>query len=36
MCGEELVALSDTIKILNDDDALDLFKKTTSTNQHIT
>merc|ERR1712039_1040698 len=25
---EELVALSDTIKILNDDDALDLFKKT--------
>ena len=26
--GEELVALSDTIKILNDDDALDLFKKT--------
>merc|ERR1719287_21042 len=26
--GEELVALSETIKILNDDDALDLFKKT--------
>merc|ERR1719287_263708 len=26
--GEELVALADTIKILNDDDALDLFKKT--------
>jgi len=25
---EELVALSDTIKILNDDDALELFKKT--------
>merc|ERR1719265_1419561 len=25
---EELVALSDTIKVLNDDDALDLFKKT--------
>merc|ERR1719362_638433 len=25
---EELVALADTIKILNDDDALDLFKKT--------
>merc|ERR1719158_1619773 len=28
MRGEELVALADTIKILNDDDALDLFKKT--------
>jgi len=26
--GEELVAIADTIKILNDDDALDLFKKT--------
>jgi len=26
--GEELLALADTIKILNDDDALDLFKKT--------
>jgi septal ring factor EnvC (AmiA/AmiB activator) len=26
--SEELVALSETIKILNDDDALDLFKKT--------
>eukprot|EP00405_Crypthecodinium_cohnii_P010102 CAMPEP_0206440656 /NCGR_PEP_ID=MMETSP0324_2-20121206/12866_1 /ASSEMBLY_ACC=CAM_ASM_000836 /TAXON_ID=2866 /ORGANISM="Crypthecodinium cohnii, Strain Seligo" /LENGTH=725 /DNA_ID=CAMNT_0053908369 /DNA_START=45 /DNA_END=2222 /DNA_ORIENTATION=+ len=26
--GEELVALADTIKVLNDDDALDLFKKT--------
>merc|ERR1719229_2197324 len=26
--SEELVALSDTIKILNDDDALELFKKT--------
>merc|ERR1719301_469419 len=26
--GEELLALSDTIKILNDDDALELFKKT--------
>merc|ERR1719345_319564 len=25
---EELVALADTVKILNDDDALDLFKKT--------
>merc|ERR1719174_370325 len=25
---QELVALSDTIKILNDDDALELFKKT--------
>jgi len=28
---EELLALSDTIKILNDDDALDLFKKTLPT-----
>ena len=26
--AEELVALADTVKILNDDDALDLFKKT--------
>merc|ERR1719231_352314 len=26
--GEELAALTDTIKILNDDDALELFKKT--------
>merc|ERR1719160_2273902 len=26
--AEELIALADTIKILNDDDALDLFKKT--------
>jgi hypothetical protein len=26
--GEELAALSETIKILNDDDALELFKKT--------
>merc|ERR1719498_2103296 len=26
--GQELVALADTIKVLNDDDALDLFKKT--------
>merc|ERR1719345_666311 len=26
--SEELVALSETIKILNDDDALELFKKT--------
>jgi len=26
--SEELVALADTIKVLNDDDALDLFKKT--------
>merc|ERR1719460_1447596 len=26
--GEELVALADTIKVLNDDDALELFKKT--------
>merc|ERR1719416_93413 len=28
MRAEETVALADTIKILNDDDALDLFKKT--------
>jgi len=28
MRANELVALADTIKILNDDDALDLFKKT--------
>jgi predicted metal-binding transcription factor (methanogenesis marker protein 9) len=28
---EELVALADTIKILNDDDALDLFRKTLPT-----
>merc|ERR1719326_2714067 len=26
--AQELVALADTIKILNDDDALELFKKT--------
>merc|ERR1719454_1522415 len=26
--NEELLAIADTIKILNDDDALDLFKKT--------
>merc|ERR1719446_326572 len=26
--SEELMALADTIKILNDDDALELFKKT--------
>merc|ERR1719437_246471 len=26
--SEELLALADTIKVLNDDDALDLFKKT--------
>merc|ERR1712054_381687 len=26
--AEEMVALADTIKILNDDDALELFKKT--------
>merc|ERR1719197_1551943 len=25
--GQELVALADTIKVLNDDDALELFKK---------
>merc|ERR1719345_691670 len=28
MQGEELLALADTIKILNDDDALEMFKKT--------
>merc|ERR1719324_904165 len=28
MMAEELLALADTIKLLNDDDALDLFKKT--------
>merc|ERR1719473_1162580 len=28
MQGEELLALVDTIKVLNDDDALELFKKT--------
>merc|ERR1719409_569028 len=28
MRQEELLALADTIKILNDDDALELFKKT--------
>merc|ERR1719424_1388595 len=28
MRGEELIAIADTIKILNDDDALELFKKT--------
>merc|ERR1719313_637069 len=28
MQGEELLALADTIKILNDDDSLELFKKT--------
>merc|ERR1712060_236578 len=28
MGAEELVALADTIKVLNDDDALELFKKT--------
>merc|ERR1719389_129154 len=28
MRGQELAALSDTIKVLNDDDALELFKKT--------
>merc|ERR1719498_1754664 len=29
--AEELLALSDTIKVLNDDDALELFKKTLPT-----
>merc|ERR1719164_44730 len=29
--NEELLALADTIKILNDDDALELFKKTLPT-----
>jgi hypothetical protein len=28
MQGEEMLALADTIKVLNDDDALELFKKT--------
>jgi septal ring factor EnvC (AmiA/AmiB activator) len=28
MRGQEIAALSDTIKVLNDDDALELFKKT--------
>ena len=28
MRAQEAVALAETIKILNDDDALDLFKKT--------
>mmetsp|Transcript_52242 Transcript_52242/g.90751 ORF Transcript_52242/g.90751 Transcript_52242/m.90751 type:complete len:692 (-) Transcript_52242:40-2115(-) len=28
MSNEELVALADTVKVLNDDDALELFKKT--------
>merc|ERR1719389_1496425 len=28
MRSEELLALADTIKVLNDDDALELFKKT--------
>merc|ERR1719379_1304546 len=28
MRADELLALADTIKLLNDDDALDLFKKT--------
>jgi len=28
MRGQELVALADTIKVLNDDDALEIFKKT--------
>merc|ERR1719199_113445 len=28
MRGEEIIALADTIKILNDDDALEMFKKT--------
>merc|ERR1719174_2484729 len=28
MQGLEMVALADTIKVLNDDDALELFKKT--------
>merc|ERR1711908_193280 len=28
MRGQEIIALADTIKILNDDDALEMFKKT--------
>merc|ERR1719181_1571696 len=31
MVSEELLAIADTIKILNDDDALELFKKTLPT-----
>merc|ERR1712187_654550 len=31
--SEELVALAETIKVLNDDDALDLFKKALPTPQ---
>merc|ERR1719379_3375720 len=30
MRKEELIAIADTIKILNDDDALELFKKTSA------
>ena len=33
MRSQEGVAISETIKILNDDDALDLFKKTLSLTQ---
>jgi len=33
--ADELLALSDTIKILNDDDALDLFKKTLPSSSFI-
>merc|ERR1719251_283234 len=33
--ADELLALADTIKILNDDDALDLFKKTLPTTSFI-
>ena len=32
---EELLALADTIKALNDDDALKLFKKTIVQNFHV-
>ena len=34
MRQEELIAIADTVKILNDDDALELFKKTVHTNVH--
>ena len=33
--GEELVALADTIKILNDDDAMSLFKKVQDSNMYV-
>merc|ERR1719375_713397 len=35
MRSEELLAISDTIKILNDDDALELFKKTAASSASL-